>query len=601
MPIPKPKSGETKDAFISRCMSDAVMKKEFPEREQRLAVCSSQLKAHEESKMKLQHLTTNFSDLVRHDRMEGREYLVAPMIMAVEGVLNGSDGPLYYPAEEWAKVPAVWNHKPVVVYHPTRNGEHVSACDPDILTNRKVGVIMNTRWEDGKLKAEAWIEKERVGAVDPRVKDALEKNVVMELSTGLYVSSDGVPGEWKGIPYIGTARNCRPDHLALLPDKVGACSIADGAGFLRANAAWSTAYINDLPDSAFLYIESGGKKDEEGKTTPRSLRHLPYKDSSGKVDLPHLRNALARIPQMDISDQKKESLQKKARAILEKQQPATQELSHQAIKEALRQKVSTDKGSAVYVEDVFADTFIYEKNGELFRQNYSIKGDTVSVSGIPERVQKKYEYVVLDNEQMIKRIIYRTTKGLEMDKKEAVQALIDGGGWTEDDREFLMSLNDEGLKHLQDRKVPEPSNEENEEKENKKDEETEASQVQTNKEKEPVANQKSAEEKGQPKKPMTVDEYIANAPEGIQEVLRNGYRVHQRMRESLIKQIMAHERNAYTEEALQAKSMDDLQALAQICSTPESVAANDYSGLGPISSEHEEAPLVAPTMDFSTK
>ena len=76
---------------------------------------------------------------------------------------------------------------------------------------------------------------------------------------------------------------------------------------------WSTAYINDLPDSSFAVIESGGTKDGEGKTTPRSLRHLPYKDSSGKVDLAHLRNALARLPQTSISS----DLKSKARTKLE--------------------------------------------------------------------------------------------------------------------------------------------------------------------------------------------------------------------------------------------------------------------------------------------
>lgn len=81
-------------------------------------------------------------------------------------------------------------------------------------------------------------------------------------------------------------------------------------------AVWSTAKINDLPDSSFLYIESGGKKDGDGKTTPRSLRHFPYKDETGAIDLPHLRNAIARIPQADIPDDLKEKLQAKARKLL---------------------------------------------------------------------------------------------------------------------------------------------------------------------------------------------------------------------------------------------------------------------------------------------
>ncbi len=65
-------------------------------------------------------------------------------------------------------------------------------------------------------------------------------------------------------------------------------------------AVWTTKYINDLPDSAFAYIESGGEKDEEAKTKPRSLRHLPYKDKDGDIDEPHLANAIQRLPQTDI-------------------------------------------------------------------------------------------------------------------------------------------------------------------------------------------------------------------------------------------------------------------------------------------------------------
>jgi len=81
-------------------------------------------------------------------------------------------------------------------------------------------------------------------------------------------------------------------------------------------AVWTTAYINDLADSCFLYISPGGKKDGDGKTTPRSLRHFPYKDANSKVDLPHLRNALARIPQSNLSQDIKDKLMAKARKIL---------------------------------------------------------------------------------------------------------------------------------------------------------------------------------------------------------------------------------------------------------------------------------------------
>lgn len=91
----------------------------------------------------------------------------------------------------------------------------------------------------------------------------------------------------------------------------------------EAKATWTTKYVNDLPDSAFLFIESGGDKDGDGKTAPRSLRHFPYKDAGGKVDLPHLRNAIARIPQSKakgLTMEKKRSLQERARNILSENQ-----------------------------------------------------------------------------------------------------------------------------------------------------------------------------------------------------------------------------------------------------------------------------------------
>jgi hypothetical protein len=62
-------------------------------------------------------------------------------------------------------------------------------------------------------------------------------------------------------------------------------------------AVWSSAYVNNLPDSSFAWIEPGGSK-VNGKTTPSSKRHLPYKDANGNVDLPHVRNMLARVKQV---------------------------------------------------------------------------------------------------------------------------------------------------------------------------------------------------------------------------------------------------------------------------------------------------------------
>ena len=61
-------------------------------------------------------------------------------------------------------------------------------------------------------------------------------------------------------------------------------------------AAITQADQNDLPDSAFAYIEDGGTKDSGGKTVPRSLRHFPVHDAA------HVRNALSRAPQSPFGE-----------------------------------------------------------------------------------------------------------------------------------------------------------------------------------------------------------------------------------------------------------------------------------------------------------
>lgn len=98
----------------------------------------------------------------------------------------------------------------------------------------------------------------------------------------------------------------------------------------RRLTAWSTAVMDDLPDSSFLYVEAGGQK-EDGKTTPRSLRHFPVKDAGDKVDLPHVRNALARIPDSNVPADVKARITAEAKRML----------GHQQTTERLTMNIST--------------------------------------------------------------------------------------------------------------------------------------------------------------------------------------------------------------------------------------------------------------------
>ena len=189
-----------------------------------------------------QRIATNLSPKVRHDKMGDKDYLVVPMVMLTEGVHNGSLGPLLYTKDELAKLPDTWNMKPVVIYHPSGN----SACDPLVIDSQGVGVIMNTKIVEEpkgkgkliKLHAEAWLEESRLKKVDDRVLNALEKGEMMEVSTGLFTENEEIAGEWEGEKYSAIARNFHADHLAILPDQKGACSLEDGAGLLRNEASF---------------------------------------------------------------------------------------------------------------------------------------------------------------------------------------------------------------------------------------------------------------------------------------------------------------------------------------------------------------------------
>ena len=187
----------------------------------------------------MEFLTINLGGSeIRVEALEGRPHFVAPMVMIVEGVVNGSRGPLYYPGDEIKHYAPAWNHRPIVVYHPKRNGSPISACTPEVLNTRKIGVVLNNvsdvkpgtelvRW-----KAEAWIDKSRCRQVDSRVYDALENKQPIEVSTGLATVNEKVDGTFNGVVYNAIARRYMPDHLAILPDTPGACSLNDGAGLL---------------------------------------------------------------------------------------------------------------------------------------------------------------------------------------------------------------------------------------------------------------------------------------------------------------------------------------------------------------------------------
>jgi hypothetical protein len=156
----------------------------------------------------------------------GREYLVAPLTLIVPGVLNGSQGALYYPPDEIEQTSAAWNGVPITLRHPRKDGNLVSAKDGGII----LGEVRNARYE-GKQLADGWFDVAALTKEAPQLLRGIESGSQTELSTGLY--TDNVPvknGDHNGTQYTHVATNYQPDHLAILPDEKGACSVLDGCG-----------------------------------------------------------------------------------------------------------------------------------------------------------------------------------------------------------------------------------------------------------------------------------------------------------------------------------------------------------------------------------
>ncbi len=479
----------------------------------------------------MQQITANFAADVRYDTMEGREFVVAPMIMLTEGVHNGSNGPVYYSPEELAKIPVIWNSKPVVVYHPQINGKGVSACDPDIFTNHKVGVIMNTHYDDGKLKAEAWLEVERVKAVDERVLDALESGDMMELSTGLFTDNEYVEGEWNGEAYSAVVRNFRPDHLALLPDQKGACSISDGAGFLRLNQKGS-----DMDKILAAIITQLQTYTADQETDREEVIVNQY--TKRVIDI--------------ISNQ----------------------MSHDNIRMCLVKLLQEDNPGEEYawIADVYEDYLVYELQGKLWKIGYTKDNDKVELTGDPIEVVRITEYRTADTGTYVGNETDELTeneRNIQMDRTTKVNELIANGAWTEDDREFLTNMEEDKFGKL----ATPVANTEDVVEDVVEDTQPEAT--------EPTDN-------------MTAEQYIAQAPPQIAEVLANGVKAHNKEKAELVASITANKQNVFTAEQLNAKPLNELQGIAKLA---VNTGTTDFSGQGdPVQAptDNVEAPLDTP-------
>jgi hypothetical protein len=194
-----------------------------------------------------------------------------------------------------------------------------------------------------------------------------------------------------------------------------------------------------------------------------------------------------------------------------------------------------------------------------------------------------------------------------MTKAEKITALISNELTTfvEDDREWLNTLDECKLDKMvpvapKANTDPDPNDAKKKEEDEKKVKEAELKANAEKAEKERAEAQAKAEKEASEKlaaqkgKPQTADEFIANAPKEIKEVLGTGLTLHRTQRDEVIKQLTANVRNSFTEDELKSKTLDELKKLAELANVPIDFTANG----APVKSNKDDDKYASPMPEW---
>jgi len=240
----------------------------------------------------MEKIVTNLGS-VRREVLDGKAYLVAPVTMIVPGVLNGSQGAIFYSPEELKRSVANWNGLPIVVEHPSDGG---SARRPEVLAKQGVGKVFNAQIKDNKLVAEAFFDTDQALQTNPRILFNLGARRKMELSTGLQGDIEKIEEQqYNGVTYQSVIKNLRPDHLAVLLESEGACSLKDGCGVLNKNGSHKETSKMDPEEKKAMVdtlIANHCCWDEEDREVLNAMSDEKLKSFSDELDKQQQREAV---------------------------------------------------------------------------------------------------------------------------------------------------------------------------------------------------------------------------------------------------------------------------------------------------------------------
>ena len=461
---------------------------------------------------------------IRRENYQGIEHLVVPVIAAKEMVMNG----YYYPAEEFSDWVETWNGVPVPISHPQVNGVAISAKAPRIQELNSVGWFFNAEFTpDNKLKGEIWINLNKVAKLNANyLIESFESGEIVEVSTGLFSNVEMVSGEFNGVGYEGIIRHIRPDHLALLPNEVGACSIEDGCGAMRNNSCQC----------------------KEPKTVIDKVNKA-LKLIGDKLGLNVNKSSFS-----EIIDKVRDEL------MIEYSDPNTY----------------------IYILDIYDNEVIYgvsmENKDTLYKRSYVHTDNQVKIGDDTQEVIRKtiYKPVISENKLKINGGI------TPMDKEKLIQSVITNktNAFTEEDKESLEGLSDDVLTKMVANTEEEEVETNGESKEESQEETTEtpepSSESSEGSDKDPATELPTEQTTDQ--KVNTLLEKVVDSD--VKEILSNAVKEYTEKKQVLVNTIVKE--SELTEEEVKSLTFNQIQKLAN------SFKKSDYTGRGTVSVNTEK-------------
>ena len=520
-------------------------------------------------------LTINTALTVQPQRLRRHEhdYLVAPCVMLVAGVLNQGL------VTNEAIVPVDWNHIPVVCGHPDDGaGQAISARSPDVLSTCGIGHVFHARLGQGlrrghavaSLVGELWInlaDATRCGGEALQAVQMLEAQQPLEVSTAFYPDVEPQPGIFHGASYREVYTRLRPDHLALLPNAVGACSWVDGGcGAPRLNHEACacgtdvctcdegvTAMEGEHPRSRWARFwtfvaefmpgeeeddDNGDVQEEEAETEAET----PVNHRTNEVEAARERQMndkpLTAHEQFILGASDVYAAQRGPYIVINQTDADVRESLYGCLAREMGRDVTPYFIDSI---DLATQTFTYRQGERLCQRGWTVEEGLIQLTGEHTDVQRTTTYTrVPDSPEGPQgtespETYQQETAPMSDVIKRRVNALIanERTQWTEDDRHMLESQNEAFLIRLEHQPLSPPP---------------------------PVSSG--------PDDPTTAEEAIARMPVHLQETMRASYDDYTRRKTALVDTLIANKQNPFSRDDLEAMHADRLAKLVVMSGEP---------------------------------